>query len=672
MVILGEAGMGKSTLLNQLCDNERYAICTARKLVNSADPALLFTEFDTLVIDALDEVPSLGDGDAVDRVIQKLGTLGYPRFILSCRVADWRSATALLGLSDFYPEPPVELHLEPFDREDAFRFLTATLGSTLAEDVIAHLEQNELSGLWENPQTLELVERVAREQLLPKSKGELFERAVKLMAREHRDEKANSELAKMPFDAILDAAGSAFASLILAGKEAVSKKLNAEGDDIILSDIFAISRNESVAKVLGSRLFKSLGTDRFTYSHRAVGEFLGARWLARECVTSRQQRRLLQLFNGENLVPASLRGLHAWLGWHGPSLSEKIIERDPMGVVQYGDATRLNSAEASKMLASLKKLAITNPRFKGWTKYQARGVAQASTREEIGELIVDEDTPFDLKIFLLEALGDNELSRRLIPNLEQVMTNRSETFAARKLSGDLLIENCAEIDWDTTLEAFISDSDENSRRLAYELMQRTSFEPFNDELILKAVLSQLDRATRSIGVFHRFPNSIASKRIDALLDGLSAEAKKLKSDSANVDRNKFRGLNDLIYALLATRLESAAVETKRLWSWLENLKSRIGVNHESERAVADSLSSLDQTRRAIQKLVFLDQSIERNFWQRRWSLIESSSGLAPNDEDVVILLDHLKSGDARWKDVVSLVRHDMDAGKKVRLVACPT
>jgi predicted NACHT family NTPase len=106
-VVLGEAGMGKSTLLRQLAQHDGYLFCTARALINSADKVQRFGNAKTLVIDALDEVAAQRQGDAVDLVLRALGELGYPRFILSCRIADWRSATALQGISDLYAAPPL-------------------------------------------------------------------------------------------------------------------------------------------------------------------------------------------------------------------------------------------------------------------------------------------------------------------------------------------------------------------------------------------------------------------------------------------------------------------------------------------------------------------------------------------------------------------------------------
>ena len=86
LVVLGESGMGKSTLLTMLGQVDGYRVCTARKLVNHPQPADLLGDAITLVVDALDEVAAGRDGAAVDLVVRRLAELGGPAFrvVLSC------------------------------------------------------------------------------------------------------------------------------------------------------------------------------------------------------------------------------------------------------------------------------------------------------------------------------------------------------------------------------------------------------------------------------------------------------------------------------------------------------------------------------------------------------------------------------------------------------------
>jgi len=79
--------MGKSELTKRLKQWDSWARCTARQLLRRGARPLLGNAT-TLVIDALDEVGTKAEGDAVDLVLEKLGEAGFPHFVLTCRVAD--------------------------------------------------------------------------------------------------------------------------------------------------------------------------------------------------------------------------------------------------------------------------------------------------------------------------------------------------------------------------------------------------------------------------------------------------------------------------------------------------------------------------------------------------------------------------------------------------------
>lgn len=666
LVILGEAGMGKSTLLSQLCGLDGYVVCSARALINAPDFNARYGMAQTLVVDALDEVPAQHQGDVVDLVVRKLGEIGYPRFIVSCRVADWRSATALQGFRELYASPPIELHLNPLDRDDAIVFLSASLDDERAKEVVGYLESHGLTGLWSNPQTLELVEQVALEGQLPASKGELFEKATKILGREHREEKANTKLATLPQDEVLNVAGAAFAALILTGKEAISRRANVALTDIGLPQISALSASDTIGAVLDSRLFAAIDNDRFTYTHRAIGEFLGARWLASHCDSDRKRRRLFELFNGHALVPASLRGMHAWLAWHSSALAEQVIATDPLGVIQYGDAAKLHSIQAQALLRALSSVAEDNPWFMGWERFRAPGLAKLELLSELTELITRQETPHRLKLLLFESLHGSSLIQKMAPTLESILMDQSQVFATRSEAGELLIEAGISMNWTSTIEELRAEAGENGIRLAIELMGNVGYDQFDDKLLLEVVLSQLERVEHTVGVYFSFERKLSPSRIDAVLDGLSAVA---RMDLEEHDREQVSAITDLVYGLLARRLAHRPVSAKQLWNWLEPFDSNAGLRDESRKYVAEFLSRDLELKQSIQRLVLLEQPGEENIWQRTWRLTRRSPGLNVQESDVLALLSALEPDDANWRELVLLVHHDGDRGRVVREAA---
>lgn len=663
LVVLGEAGMGKSTLLAKLDGVGGYERCTARALINRPDVVERFGDAQTLVIDALDEVPAHGAGDAVDQVVAKLAALKLPRFILACRVADWRSATALQGLRDLYETDPLQLHIEPLERPDAVTFLTETLGDQQAEATTQGLEKKGLAGLWSNPQTLGLVQEVARAKRLPTSKGELFNEATKLLRREHREEKAGGRLAQLSEADVLDAAGAAFAALILTGKEAISTKATVSDDDVAASEVKELPAGLGIRDVLGSRLFVALEPERFTYAHRAIGEYLGARWLARQADTGRKRRRLHALFVKDDLVPASLRGLHAWLAWHSPELAVSAIAADPLGVVQYGDVGVLSTTQAQGLLAGLEK---AHPNFAGWSEIVIGGFAQPALLSKVRELLSNAHTAWPLKRILLRAFEGSALVAELADLLRKLALDQGEPFGIRSDAAERLVESARTEDWPEIVSQLIAEGGEDGVRLALELTELIGYAVFEDDLLVRMVVAQLGQSTRTIGLFFSFVRNLPGERIDVILDAIAA------LEAGDADRDDYdpdRAITDLAYELLARRLAYGPTTPEKVASWLAPFDVHSGVDREARDAVSRHFSQDVALRRAVQRHVVLDQPGEMEVWGRYWRMVDRSNGLQVNEDDVIALLDHLETTDRRWRDVLRLGQHNETEGTKSREVA---
>lgn len=663
LVVLGEAGMGKSTLLQGLKNEDGFVVCTARKLINTQDPVSLVGGAKTLVIDALDEVSARREGDAVDRVLQRLDQLELPRFILSCRVADWRSASALEGFADFYDEAPLELHLAPFDRTDAGLFLSAWLGPTLAEQTIDHLESQGLGDLWRNPQTLELVAKVVENGTMPESRGTLFEEATKLLQLEHRRARSGAPLASLSEERVLNAAGAAFATLILTGKEAISRISLLGQEDVSLAEISNLPNAADIEEVIASRLFEACAPERFTYTHRAIGEFLGARWLARQADTRRKRRRLLQLVRSNALVPSSLRGLHAWLAWHSTELADQVIASDPMGVLEYGDTDQLSEVQGRKLFDALSRLSEENPRFAGWSHYQASGLAQRSLLPQIQDAIASASVEFRFRLLVLQALKGSDLLKDVGESLFQLLFDPTAAYALRAEAAFRLLELQDGIGFSGVIRKLVDQADEDCTRLASELLRKIGYDHFDDELILDTVWAQLG-TSNLVGVFFDLKRNLPVDRIVPLLDGLGS---RVASVDARLGFQDADTLADLAFALIARRLANSAPEPNELWRWIQSFNPRRGLHRDSRKEVAEVFSSNGELRRNMQRYVLLELESDKDVWQRAWEM--RSLRMAPNEEDLLWLLGEIDQDDMRWQELVRLVPHSHEAGAAIRAAA---
>jgi hypothetical protein len=670
LIILGEAGMGKTSLLRWIARSPGYVLCAARSLITHPDPRRFLGSFQVLVIDAIDEVSAHKQGDAVDLVLGRLAELGFPRFILSCRVADWRSATAMEGIRGQYGCNPLEMHLVPFDEDDSVDFLSSLVGPAKAREVVAHFNLRNLHGMLGNPQTLELLAEVCNNGPLPESSSALLERSIDVLRVEHNERKADPQLAK---EIALAAAGAASAALILSGSDVISRKAAAHvgPDELSLADVCLLPGAEEVDVMLRTRLFTADGTERFRYWHRRIGEYLGARWLTKAANTPRKRRRVLSMFHAGGLVPASLRGIHAWLALDA-AFAPAVIDADPTGLIEYGDPSTLLPAHTTRLLKALERVAASDPGLL-WNRgnISLGGIAQPAMLNDLRRLITSEGTAFGLRMLVLRALEDAPTAAQLVNELRNLVLDSSMPFACRHAAGEALVPLVSAGDWPQVMTLLLDQGDELSVRLAIELMEDIDYRHFSDELIVDLAVSYATKESQTVGVLYVLEHRLPDDRLDGVLDKLAAKVSALGAPLQHRDSYE---LGDFAYHLLSRRIAGAPVQADRLWSWLQHFDESDGYRRDTRVVLAKHLQENQELRRAIQKLVILDLPGEATPWERFCRMTDRTSGLAPTQEDVIVLLralDQTSTDDMRWQDVVQMARHDGEIGAAVRTEALP-
>lgn len=675
--------MGKSALTEWLGVQVGYRRCTAKQLIRHANPTSLLGNARVLVIDALDEVPAQRDGDAVDLVLSALGKLDYPPFVLSCRVADWRSATGLEAIRQDYGQAPLELHLEPFDSDQARAFLAQRLGDNdQAAAVIAHFEDRVLDGLLGNPQTLAMIADVAAAGPLPEHMSGLFEAFVEVAWSEHSARQPDAGLRSLGRDAILDALGAAFAALILGGKSTISRQpVHAlEADDLPLAEVAVLPGAAQLGIALGSRLAVG-AADRRSFQHRRIGEYLGARWLAAQVRTSGQNRRLLGMFATNGIVPANLRGLHAWLAWHSSELAGPVIDADPMGVIEYGEGDASPAGQGERLLRALEAHAEHNPWFRDWQHYRAASLLQPAILPEVRRMLRSRDVPFALRWLLVEQIEGAKATAALADDLRAMLINPEVEFIIRREAGRQLAHHAPLPDWPDVLEHLRREVSHDALRLATELLEDVGFERLGDEQIVETILAHsgltlctLPKAEddRTVARFHLTASQLPLARVEPILDLVASYAEALLPEYAGYEQFD---LIDLIYTLVLRRLALGAVDPVKLWTWLRACEGARSYHRDNRDEVGDWLVAHDDIRRAIQRHVLIDDTRDdAKPFVRLYRMIDRVPGLRPNEADCVALLAALDPDDRqdeRWREITWLVRHDGVAGSAVRDAARP-
>lgn len=689
IVLLGEAGGGKTRLTEWLGDVEAYTRCTARQLINGV-PHQLLRNAEVLVIDALDEVAAKAEGDAVDLVLRALREIDYPRFILSCRSSEWRAATMREAIREQYGEAPVEVELAPLTDNDARAFLAAYLNDAdRAAEVVWHFRERGLADWLGNPQTLEMLGDVAVDETFPETASALFARYVDLTWFEHSDQRTEAPIQQLGKHAVLDALGAGFAALILTGSAALSDapRHQIASGDLPRAEVAMLPGGEHLEVAIKSRL--CIGrAGRRTFLHKRIGEYLGARWLAKRADTPPKRSRLLSMLRSNGMVPASLRGIHSWLATD-PHLAGSVIEADPAGVIEYGDADDLTERQGRLLLEALGKLVERNPLFRAGWNPRARCLVKGALLDESWRILTERSEvdggcwryPFALRIVIAQQLSDPQVVRHRLEGLRGMLLDESQESAIRAAAGKALAIHGDLIDWAETLEMLRHQATGSACRLAVDLLDNIELRAISDRQIVELVLayegitlSAVPRVTderRTVGTLHRIEHLLPDERLDGVLHEFSAYLEAIAEDhSSRIDAFELKSLiGGLIRRRLSLTNQRPLSTPIALWRWLRPLHGNWGFSRSKHDEVAAWLNAHDTERRAIQRYVLLELEGDKDVRQRQWQLLETLPGVALHSTDVAMLLNNLDASDGRWRDLLTTIHHDGATGAEARAAA---
>lgn len=426
-VLLGPAGAGKTVAFQQEAAARRNACyVTARDFVTLNDPAWCNK---TLFIDALDEMRA-GGQDArtpLDSIRAKLDTLGRPPFRLSCREADWFDATDRRHLEQVALNREVlVLHLDPLSDEQVRELLTSRQDVDSADWFLREAEQRGLAALLATPQELDLLATAFAKGKggWPTSRAETFEMACRVLAREQNEEHGVASQPTHSADELIDAAGRLCAVALLSGCAgyAVRTASQRPEDYIPLREVPEPPSQDVLNAALQTRLFTYPEGRQFAHpAHRQIAEFLAAKHLARWVHEKKlRPRRLLALMvAADGGLVSGLRGLHAWLAAQERENRIECIERDPMGIILYGDARDFSEEEKRHLIAWVRKLMPSDLSSLG---------TQISLRTSLAKLA-------NADPFFLEILTEEKIQRYVDGSLHPTI---SSTIRNRQLAHDVL------------------------------------------------------------------------------------------------------------------------------------------------------------------------------------------------------------------------------------------
>jgi hypothetical protein len=431
-VLLGDPGAGKTEAFKREAEEFGGAYIKARDFA-TFEPKPEYQD-KTLFIDALDEMRADGnDGRTpLDHIRKHLERIGRPRFRLSCREADWlgdsdRAALMRVSLTG----EVIALHLDPLTDNDVIEILRYK--NVPAPTKFVHKAgEHGLGELLRNPQTLNLLVEAVGGNEWPQSRKGIYEMACRKLVDEKNPEHRHAKREKHnPPDTLLDAAGYLCAIHLISGIAGFALDEDASVDQHYYWKELG-AHDMPLLAALKTNLFQRDDEEQRIPVHRSVAEYLGARYLA-ELVENHGLPfgRILALITGEDggMVP-DLRGLAAWLSVHCISARTAMIERDPLGVVLYGDVRNFPIADKQLVLAALKNEAQYYPWFRSddWSSppFGALGtmdmvpafldILSSPSRKEADQALLD---------CVLDAVRHGEFMYALTDSLETVVRDTS-------------------------------------------------------------------------------------------------------------------------------------------------------------------------------------------------------------------------------------------------------
>lgn len=609
-VLLGDPGAGKTKAFKKETERPGTIYVTARDLIALEDRPEWHDK--TLFIDGLDEIRA-GSQDArtpFDKIRACLDRLGRPPFRLSCREADWFGAADQSHLKSVSSDGEVKvLHLDPLTAADIVEILKHDQRVPSAEEFMQQAERKGLRELLANPQVLDmLVKAVANKW--PTSLEQTFELACETIVREHNPEHIDgSRTRSVNVNQQLNAVGFLCALQLIAGNAGfalTSAEENCEFPELNNLDFENIALLSEVGR---TKLFKSLDEERITPVHRRVAEFLAARYLAVRVDDGLPIGRVLALITGEDdVVVAELRGLSAWLAAICKSQRSAIIERDPLGVVLYGDVQDFTREEKRQVLDGLPREAARYPWFRSsqWAASPFGALATQDMEVEFCDVLAKSDrseTHQALAACVLDAMSHGTRFPSLDATLRGILRDATWRPGVRRQALEVLNRNNE--DTPDTLKPLLDEindgrvADSNDDLTGYLLASLYPLTVPATELLnyLHAPRQRNYLGEYDIFWSHHLLDQSSNTDISVLLDELAARLDILRPI-----------LDDHLFSDFATRLlarglttNGAAVDTTRLYKWLGVGLDKYGSPHVGAEEHIDSIRSWLEAHPEIQK-----------------------------------------------------------------------
>ncbi len=661
VVILGEPGIGKSSILSREAVRHGASVVTMRGLIEGERP----DASRRLFVDALDEYRSGGNRSAMTTdVIKLIRELRVTEIWLACRTEDWRPQVDDVKFPRAVSaRDAVMAEVLPLAWAEANTLLSAW-GEPNAQAFLGQAWVRGISSFTENPLSLRLLQKaVGSMGHWPETRFSVFDEGIRNLSREHDPER---EARFRPSEVeIRTAAATACLMLLLTGKRAIWKPGGSPTE--VTSHLTAADLGLSptlLSWVLDTPLFRGEGSS-FQTMHRFVAEFLAAEALAKLVrpevgIPALPMPRALALMSGDDRVaPTELRGLYAWFAAHlaqrgGYNEATQLAENDAATVLTYGDPAVLDTTTRRVLLANLARRDpyILNGELGPTSIAGLSGDDLAPEFEEI--LRAGPDASHRVHV-VLNALSHGNPVATLQPLLSEMALDPARPGWLR----------------DRALEAFlhgVSDPGE----ACFDLLTRSESEPIsegraqirtmlvsrlnNDELTPAVVLKLLRERLRKPGLgFHGSLFSLQQRLTERPMPGLFEAALKDPQSTPDPLFQDHEALNLLDHALAACIASCCSDDAAQIWHWAKNVQ-HYGFEplpEQAQQACKSWISDGSENEAKLFRAILDDLANEPGFMIANRYV--QMTGLSPSLNLVNALAQDAQAVDARGQKAASAV-----------------
>lgn len=618
VVILGEPGIGKSTVLEQEAASEHTVARKVRDVVTGVE----LQPGAPLFVDALDEYRI--DGSAVDKA-HSLGlamTKAKPsRWRLTCRAEDWNKSADLAAIRDSVAGQEIVIaQLLPLTDNEAASILES-LGESDPARFLTKAQSLGAQSLLRSPLSLKLLHAaVSSDADWPSNRHDLFARAIPRLATEYNDIHRGG--VRQPLPQIIEAAEKACLVMLLSGRRTLWRSHDeppASGDDRAYLRGYELEFADLLFRdMLDTSLFQGEG-ESFEPMHRTVAEYLAGRALAKAVVGRVNAAafpfgRAVAMVTGiDRKAPTELRGVYAWFAAHLANLgreddARQLIEADAATVLAYGDTAIFSTALRRTIFTNLHR---DDPYFRSDDHMHDTAVGGLAGKDLADDFAAEMDNP---------TAG----THRLVTVFE-ALTSGSPIESLRQKLWDIALD-VTRPEWQRrhAADAWLNGADDRVRELFDAI---TGTPPSADRELLRIHLAELMRpetlavediksliadfaataGTHTVGrlvmLAHRLSNVARGELFDVHLNAWIPE--KRRTQSVEIE-----GFVDF---MLATSIRlTPNLMAARLWNWANNVRHGRWDNlgNDSRKALQLWLDT-DPTREAAILDVIIDDDDAR-------------------------------------------------------------